>query len=158
MLEDNEILYNIISLTLKEFKRKVIRIYVGVNMSVLQSFDMAYKRRRKTKKGKRSNKNSPPFTVSLKSLKLKGTSVNSQVQKRLESSLNKRGKFGKVNNILIDSGGMFKVLGRRVTSCACKLYSCTHIVSVLPIAQLVERQTSSEGRRFKPGLADVKPR
>ena len=64
-------------------------------MSVLQSFDMAYKRRRTTKKGKRSNKNSPPFTVSLKSSKLKGTSVNSQVQKRLESLLNKRGKFGK---------------------------------------------------------------
>ena len=45
-------------------------------MSVLQSFDMAYKRRRTTKKGKCSNKNSPPFTVSLKSRKLKGTSVN----------------------------------------------------------------------------------
>ena len=64
-------------------------------MSVFQSFDMAYKRRRMTKKGKRSNINSPPFTVSLKSRKLKGTSVNSQVQKRLESLLNKRGKFGK---------------------------------------------------------------
>ena len=64
-------------------------------MSVLQSFDMAYKRRRMTKKGKHSNKNSPPFTVSLKSCKLKGTSGNSQVQKRLESLLNKHGKFGK---------------------------------------------------------------
>ena len=64
-------------------------------MSVLQSFDMAYKRRRTTKKGKRFDKNSPPFTVSLKSCKLKGTSANSQVQKRLESLLNKRGKFGK---------------------------------------------------------------
>ena len=64
-------------------------------MSVLQSFDMACKRRRMTKKGKRSNKNSPPFTVSLKSCKLKGTSVNSQVQKRPEPLLNKHGKFGK---------------------------------------------------------------
>ena len=64
-------------------------------MSVLQSFDVAYKRRRMTKKGKHSNKNSPPFTVSLKSRKLEGTSVNSQVHKRLESLLDKRGKFGK---------------------------------------------------------------
>ena len=95
MLEYNEILYNIISPALKEFKRKVIKIYILVNMSVLQSFDMAYKRRRTTKKGKRSNENSPPFTVSLKSRKLKGTSVNSQIQKRLKSLLNKRGKFGK---------------------------------------------------------------
>ena len=63
-------------------------------MSVLQSFDMAYKRRRTSKKSKCSNKNSIPFAVSLKSPKRKDTAVNSQVQKRLDSSLKKRGKFG----------------------------------------------------------------
>ena len=76
-------------------------------MSVLQSFDMAYKRRRTTKKGKRSNKNSPPFTVSLKSRKLKGTSVNSQVQKRLESLL--KGELQRQNK-LISSERPFKIL------------------------------------------------
>ena len=35
------------------------------------------------------------FTVSLKSWKHKGTTVNSQVQKGLDSLLEKRGKFGK---------------------------------------------------------------
>ena len=63
-------------------------------MSVLQSFSMAHKRRRTSKKSKCSNKNSIPFTVSLKSLKRKDTTVNSQVQKRLHSLLKKRGKFG----------------------------------------------------------------
>ena len=63
-------------------------------MSVLQSFDMAYTRRRTSKKSKCSNRNSRPFAVSLKSLKRKDTAVNSQVQKRLDSLLKKRGKFG----------------------------------------------------------------
>ena len=58
---------------------------------------MAYKRKRVTKKGKHSNKNSPSFTVSLKSRKLKGTSVNSQVQKRLKSLLNNVANLVKVN-------------------------------------------------------------
>ena len=62
-------------------------------MSVLQSFDMACKRRRTSKQSKCSNKNSVPFAVSLKSLNRKDTAVNSQVQKRLDSLLNKHGKF-----------------------------------------------------------------
>ena len=58
---------------------------------------------------------------------------------------------------------MFQIVGQRITSCACillkikstktlslalnilslsiKLYSCTHILSVLSIAQLIEHQT-----------------
>ena len=56
-------------------------------MSVLQSFDMAYKRRRTSKKSKCSNRNSIPFAISLKSPKRKDTAVNSQVQKRLDSLL-----------------------------------------------------------------------
>ena len=88
-------------------------------MSVLQSFDMAYKRRRTIKKGKRSNKNSPPFTVSLKSCKLKGTSVNSQVQKRLESLLNKRGKFGKNQQ----EGGLYRC------------YSCSYCTSMVTLSR-----------------------
>ena len=63
-------------------------------MFVLKSFNMAYKRRRTSKKIKCSNKNSIPFAVSLKSPKRKDTAVNSQVQKRLDSLLKKRGKFG----------------------------------------------------------------
>ena len=63
-------------------------------MSVFQSFDMAYKRRRTSKKSKCSNKNSIPFAVSLKSPNRKDTAVNSQVQKRLDSLLKKGGKFG----------------------------------------------------------------
>ena len=63
-------------------------------MSVLQSFSMAYKRRRTSKKSKCSYKNSIPFAVSLKSPKRKDTAVNSQVQKRLDSLLKKCGKFG----------------------------------------------------------------
>ena len=60
----------------------------------LQSFDMAYKRKRMSKKGKYSKKNSTPFAVSLKSRKRKDTVTNSQVQKRLDSLLTKRGKLG----------------------------------------------------------------
>ena len=60
----------------------------------LQSFDMAYKRRRTSKKSKCSKKSSVPFTVSLKSLKCKDIAANLQVQKRLDSLLKKRGKFG----------------------------------------------------------------
>ena len=63
-------------------------------MSVLESFNMAYKRRRMFKTSKCCNKNSIPFAVSLKSPKRKDTAVNSQVQKRLDSLLKKHGKFG----------------------------------------------------------------
>ena len=59
----------------------------------MQSFSMAYKGRRTSKKSKCSNKNSIPFTVSLKSPKRKDTAVISQVQKILDSLLKKRGKF-----------------------------------------------------------------
>ena len=55
---------------------------------------MAYKRRRTSKKIKCSKKSSVPFTISLKSPKHKDTSANLQVQKRLDSLLQKRGKFG----------------------------------------------------------------
>ena len=55
---------------------------------------MAYKRRRTSKKGKCSKKSSVPFTVSLKSQKRKDTVANLQIQKRLDSLLKKRGKFG----------------------------------------------------------------
>ena len=65
-----------------------------MKMSVLQSFNMAYKRGRTSKKSKCSNKNSIPFAVSLKSQKRKDTAANLQVQKRLDSLLKKRGKFG----------------------------------------------------------------
>ena len=60
----------------------------------LHSFDMAYKRRRTSKKGKCSKENPAPFAVSLKSRKHKDTVTNSQVQKRLESLFQKRGKLG----------------------------------------------------------------
>ena len=63
-------------------------------MSVMQSFDMAYKRGRTSKKSKCSNTNSIPFAVSLKSPKRKDTAANLQVQKRLDSLLKKHGKFG----------------------------------------------------------------
>ena len=56
---------------------------------------MAYKRRRTSKRGKCSKKIPAPFAVSLKSGKRKDTVVNSQVQKRLDSLLSKRGKLGK---------------------------------------------------------------
>ena len=61
----------------------------------LQSFDMAYKRRRTSKTSKCSKKSSVPFTVSLKSPKRKDTAANLQVQKRLDSLLKIHGKFGK---------------------------------------------------------------
>ena len=61
---------------------------------ILQSLDMALKRRRTSGKSKSSDKNSIPFTVSLKSRKRKGsTTTNLQVQKRLNSLLSKRGKL-----------------------------------------------------------------
>ena len=56
------------------------------------SFEMAHKRRRTLGKSKCSKK---PFVVSLNSRKRKGITTNSQVQKRLESLLQKRGKIGK---------------------------------------------------------------
>ena len=56
---------------------------------------MAYKRRRTSGKSKCSKKKSPPFTVLLNSRKSKGFTTNSQVQKRLESFLQKCGKVGK---------------------------------------------------------------
>ena len=53
----------------------------------LQSFDMAYKRRRRmSRKGGCSKNNPTPFAVSLKSRKRKSVTTNSQVH---------RGKFGK---------------------------------------------------------------
>ena len=55
---------------------------------------MAYRRRITSKKSKHSKKNSVPFAVSLKSPKRKDTAVNSQIQKRLDSLLKKRGKLG----------------------------------------------------------------
>ena len=53
---------------------------------------MTYKRRRTSRKSKSSKK---PFTVPLNSRRRKGVTTNSQVQKRLESLLQKRSKFGK---------------------------------------------------------------
>ena len=47
-----------------------------------------------SKKGKCSKKNPAPFAVSLKSRKHKDEVANSQVQKRLESLFQKRGKLG----------------------------------------------------------------
>ena len=56
------------------------------------SFEMAHKRRRTSEKSKCSEK---PFLASLNSRKHKGVTTNSQVQKRLESLLQKRGKIRK---------------------------------------------------------------
>ena len=55
---------------------------------------MAYKRRKTSRIGKCSEKNSAPFVVSLESRKRKDTVANKQVEKRLDSLLKKRGKFG----------------------------------------------------------------
>ena len=60
----------------------------------VQSFDMAYKRKRTSRKPKCSKKNPAPFGVSLKSRKRKDTAANSQAEKRLYSLLKKRGKLG----------------------------------------------------------------
>ena len=56
------------------------------------SVEMAHKRRRTSGKRKCSKK---PFVVSLNSRKRKGVTTNYQVQKRLESLSQKRGKIGK---------------------------------------------------------------
>ena len=56
------------------------------------SFEMAHKTRRTSGKSKCSKK---PFVVSLNSRKHKGVTTNSQVKKRLELLLQKRGKIGK---------------------------------------------------------------
>ena len=64
---------------------------------LLQSFDVAYKRRRTSKRSKCSKKSSVPFTVSLKSQKCKDTAANLQVQKRLDSLLKNVGNLVKVN-------------------------------------------------------------
>ena len=64
---------------------------------------MAYKRRRSSRKSKRSKK---PFTVSFNSRKCKVVTTNSQVQKRLESLLQKRGKVGKSQQ----EGGLIGVI------------------------------------------------
>ena len=61
----------------------------------LYSFEMAYKRKRTSGKSKCSEKKSSLFTVSLNSRNRKGITTNSEVQKRLESLLQKRGKVGK---------------------------------------------------------------
>ena len=55
---------------------------------------MAYEKRRTSKLGKCPKKNPAPFAVSLKSRKHKDTVTNSQVQKRLESLFQERGKEG----------------------------------------------------------------
>ena len=75
-------------------ERKVQRDINRSENVFLQSFVMAYKRRRTSKKAKCSKKNSVPFTVSLKSWKHKDTAANLQVQKRLDSLLKKCGKLG----------------------------------------------------------------
>ena len=92
MLEYNKILYNIISP--ERVEKKVQKNINGSENYFLQSFDMAYKRRRTSRKGKCSNKDPAPFAVSLKSRKRKDTVENSQVQKRLDLLLKKRGKLG----------------------------------------------------------------
>ena len=76
-------------------EKKVQKAINSSENNVLQSFYMAYKKRRTSKMGKYSKKNSASFAVSLKSRKQKDTTVNSQVQKRLDSLLKKRGKIGK---------------------------------------------------------------
>ena len=76
-------------------EKKVQKDINGSQNVYLQSFDMAYKKRRTSKKGKCSKKNSVPFTVSLKSRKRKDTAANLQVQKRLDSLLKTRGNLGK---------------------------------------------------------------
>ena len=60
----------------------------------LQSFDVAYKKRRTSKKSKCSKKNSVPFAVPLKSRKRKDTAANLQVQERLDSLLKTHGNLG----------------------------------------------------------------
>ena len=74
-------------------EKKVQKVINTSENVVLQSFDIAYKRRRTSKKSKCSKKSSVPFTV-LKSPKCKDTAANLQVKKRLDSLLKKRGKFG----------------------------------------------------------------
>ena len=61
-------------------------------MCFSHSFGMTHKRRRTLGKSKCSEK---PFVVSLNSWKCKGVTTNSQVQKRLDPFLQKRGKTGK---------------------------------------------------------------
>ena len=73
---------------------------------------MAYKRRRTSRKSKRSKK---PCIVSLNSQRRKGVTTNSQVQKRLESLLQKRSKFGKSQQ-----EGSFD-----------RCYTCSHCSSVV---------------------------
>ena len=75
-------------------EKKVQKDINGSQNNFLQSFDMAYKRKRTFRKDKCSKKNSASFALSLKSRKRKDTAANSQVQKRLDSLLKKRGKFG----------------------------------------------------------------
>ena len=58
---------------------------------------MTYKRRRTSRKGKCSKKNSVRFVVSLTRRKHTGTTTYSQVQKRLDSSLKNVVNFTKVN-------------------------------------------------------------
>ena len=73
-------------------KEKIKKNIIKCKDDFLYSFEMAYKRRRTSGKSKCSKK---PFAVSLNSTKRKGVMTNSQVQKRLESLLQKRGKVGK---------------------------------------------------------------
>ena len=83
----------------------------------LHSFDMAHKRRRTTRKGKCSKKNSAPLAVSLKTRKRKDTVTNSQVQKSLDSLLKQRGKI------------LSKSTERRVYR-GCSCFYCTSMVTL----------------------------
>ena len=58
-------------------EKKVQKDINGSENDFLQSFDMAYKTKRTSKKGKCSKKNPAPFAVSLKSRKRKDTATNS---------------------------------------------------------------------------------
>ena len=75
-------------------EKKIQKDINGSEHYFLHSFDMAYKRKRTSKKRKCSKKNPARFAVSLKSRKHKDMVTNSQVQKRLDSLLKQRGKLG----------------------------------------------------------------
>ena len=73
MLRYNKMLYNIIHPALKEWKKKFKKSINKCEDNFLYSFEMAYKKRRTSRKSKRSKK---PFTVSLNSRKHKGVTTN----------------------------------------------------------------------------------
>ena len=73
----------------------VKKVQKGIINNFLYSFEMAYKRRRTSRKGGCSKNKPTPSAVSLKSLKRKSVTTNYQIQKRLDSLLKGRSKFGK---------------------------------------------------------------